>query len=239
MKFLNDLLPIFTKHNLSFVSRRHEIDDVHTFTFKSNREYNWKPGQHGLFTIPGHKLEGGSYRGFSLASTPNEKIIMISTRITDKPSAFKQVLLNLKQGDTISMRGPFGPFYIDEPSRPAVCIAGGIGITPYRSLISAAAVSNNILSATPIDLLYIDSRKTFVFKGYFDSLLEDNELIKIQYLSDKEEFAKEMNALIERLNNKAVYYLSGPPGMIKQLKEKLISQGIKKSNIRHEMFLGY
>lgn len=238
MKFLSDLLPVLTKHNLTFVEKTNEADDVHTFKFKTDREYIWKPGQHGLFTIPGKKLEGGSFRGFSLASTPDEKIIMISTRISDKPSAFKQVLLNMKQGDTISMRGPFGPFYIDEPSKPAICIAGGIGITPYRSILSAA-VNNNTFAATSIRLLYIDSRKTFVYRQYFDGLLKDNKYINIKYLTDKEELANEVNALIGEYKNGAVYYLSGPPGMIKQLKEKLVSQGIKKSNIRHEMFLGY
>ena len=94
-------------------------------------------------------------------------------------------------------------------------------------------------SHASINLLYIDSRKTFVYKDYFDALLVDNKLINIKYLTDKEELAKEMNSFIDKYNNGVVYYLSGPPGMIKQLKEKLISQGIKKSNIRHEMFLGY
>lgn len=238
MKFLNDLLPVLTKHTLTFIELNHEVDDVYTFKFKSNGACNWKPGQHGLFVIPGRKLEGGSFRGFSLASTPDENVIMISTRISDKPSAFKQILMSLKQGDIINMRGPFGPFYLDEPSKTVVCIAGGIGITPYRSIISAA-VSNNIFAATSINLLYIDSRKSFVYKDYFDDLLKDNKFIEIKYLSDKEEMAKEMNKFVEQLKNDAVYYLSGPPGMIKQLKEKLISQGIKKNNIKHEMFLGY
>ena len=238
MKFLNDLLPVLTKHTLSFVEHKHEVDDIHTFKFKTDRKYIWKPGQHGLFTIPSRKLEGGSFRGFSLASTPDENIMMISTRISDQPSSFKQVLLSMKQGDTIVMRGPFGPFYIDKPLIPAVCIAGGIGITPYRSIISAA-VNNSTFASTPIELFYIDSRKTFVYKDYFDTLLVENKLIKINYLSDKEELANAIDASMKKHNNAAIYYLSGPPGMIKQLKEKLINQGIKKKNIRHEMFLGY
>ncbi len=238
MKFLNDLLPVRTKHTLSFVAHVHEVDDVHTFQFKTEKEYIWKPGQHGLFTIPGKNLGKGSFRGFSLASTPAESIIMISTRVPEKPSAFKQVLLNMKQGDNINMRGPFGPFYIDKPLSPAVCIAGGIGITPYRSIISDA-VSNNTFKSTPIELFYIDSRKTFVYKDFFDTLLADHRLININYLSEKDELSNAIDASVQKYNNTAIYYLSGPPGMIKQLKEKLINQGIKKRNIRHEMFLGY
>lgn len=236
MKFLKDLLTVFTKHTLSFVEKKHEIDDVYTFIFKSDKPYKWKPGQHGFFTIPGQKLEGHSFRGFSIASIPEEHIIMISTRISDKPSAFKRVLVNLKQGETIMMRGPFGPFYIEEQSRPVVFIAGGIGITPYRSIISEAVRNNAI---TSINLLYIDSRKNFVYRDYFDTLLVNNSSVIIKYLTEKEELAKEMDALVEKLNNSADYYLSGPPGMVKHLKEKLIGQGIKKGNVKHEMFLGY
>lgn len=236
MKIIGDILPVLTKHTLTFVESKHESADVWTFLFKSDKPYSWKPGQHGLFIIPGKRLEGGSFRGFSLASIPSESIIRITTRISSKPSAFKQALLNLQQGESIYMRGPFGPFYLEAPARPAVCIAGGIGITPYRAIISDAAQKLN--NGGPIRVLYIDSKNTFVYRDCLDGLAASNSSITIEYLTDKDELAKEINRSVEAFNNNAVYLLSGPPAMVKQLKERLLGLGIKKSNIKHEMFLG-
>jgi ferredoxin-NADP reductase len=238
MKFLNDLLPVLTKHTLTFVEKNYEIEDVHTFKFKTDREYKWKPGQHGLFIVPDKKVKGGSFRGFSIASHPEEKIIMISSRISDKPSDFKKALLNLKQGDTIIMRGPFGPFYVDDPTKPFVGIAGGIGITPFRSIFGDV-VKNKAFAKTSINLLYSDNRNTYVYKDYFSDMQKEHKLMNIKYIADKEVLINEMKALTGKFNNAAVYYISGSPGMIKDLKRQLIDQGINKANIRHEKFFGY
>lgn len=238
MKFLNDLLPVFKKRTLVFSEKKQEIDNVFTFLFKSSEKIDWKPGQHGIFTVSASKLEGGSWRGFSVASTPDEAHIMISTRIAEKPSAFKKALMDLKPGDSITMRGPFGPFYIDHPSKPVVFIAGGIGITPFRALIRAS-VNDKSSAPSSIDLLYIDSKGTYAYKDYLDELANEHKFVNIKYLTDKDVLAKEIGSCVENHKNNADYFISGPPAMVKALKDKLVSLGIKKSNINNENFLGY
>ena len=108
------------------------------------------------FSFP-HKLEGRSWRAFSLSSGPDEAEVRITTRITDKPSPYKRALMALKPGDQMVMRGPFGPFFLDGSKRPVVFIAGGIGITPYRALIGDA-IGKKEQAPASIHLLYADDR---------------------------------------------------------------------------------
>ncbi len=81
-----------------------------------------------------HKKIKNGTKPFTLASAPTEKVVKITTRISNDPSEFKKALLELKQGMTISMSGPVGSFYLKDNS-PTLLIAGGIGITPFRSII--------------------------------------------------------------------------------------------------------
>ena len=238
MKFLRDLLPIFKKHTIYLIDKKHEADNIYTFYFKSNEALKWKPGQHGIFTFPNVKLDKGSTRGFSVASVCEEENIMISTRIPKNPSAFKRALNTMKPGDRMTMRGPFGPFYISNPQKPAVFIAGGIGIPPFRSLIQAA-VQNRENQPVSMDLIYIDTKQGFAYKDYFDEVASNQDNIHIKFLSDRDAATNEIDAVINGYGNNADYFISGPPSMVKELKNKLIRQGIKKNNIKHEMFIGY
>jgi ferredoxin-NADP reductase len=76
----------------------------------------------------------GDARAFSIASAPYEQDLMITTRMRD--TAFKRVLRKLTHGELIRIRGPFGSLTLhDDATRPAVFLAGSIGITPFRSIV--------------------------------------------------------------------------------------------------------
>ena len=132
---IKDFLPIFKKRKLVFLKKRKEPGDISSYYFNTNEEFHWRAGQHGIFSLPNIKVEGKSWRFFSLASAPHEEDIMISTRLREPLSGFKSKLDELQPGDPLTMRGPFGHFYISEPEVGAIFVAGGIGITPFRSLI--------------------------------------------------------------------------------------------------------
>ena len=69
----------------------------------------------------------------SYYAAPGEGVLKIATRISDSPSSFKENLRNLKEGDTIALRGPLGWFKLRDTSEPIIFITGGIGITPIRN----------------------------------------------------------------------------------------------------------
>ena len=96
----------------------------------------FKPGQCIRITLsdPLYEDKKGNARDFSIASSPAEPSLMIATRMTG--SAFKQSLADLPLGSSVRASGPDGDFLLDaDRMRPAVFLAGGIGITPFRSMI--------------------------------------------------------------------------------------------------------
>jgi len=235
MLFIKDLTPVFKKSKLKFLNRRQEAGNISSFFFQHDPAVHWKAGQHGILSFP-KKLEGGSWRGFSIASHPNEGIVLISTRITDQPSAYKKALTELKPGDEISMRGPFGPFYLDGSKKPVVFIAGGIGITPYRSLVLHSALDRS-QAPSSICLLYFDNTGHYAYQQELDDIVMKNDFIKVEY-GTSENLNNIIADHIRELGNGACYYISGPGKMVTSIKKSLVIQGIARNNIKHELFIG-
>ena len=234
MGFLRDLTPVFHRSTLTFLESVPEAGNIRSFLFKPDRPLCWLAGQHGIFSFP-RKMEGGSWRGFSVASHPGEGVVRVSTRISETPSAFKEALMGLKPGDSLSMRGPFGPFHLDGSRRPAVFIAGGIGITPYRSMALDAARDSSRAPAA-IRLLYSDDGARYAYRRELGEAASQG-LLAIDYLTSAD-LPAQIAACVQELGNQAVYFISGPVKMVKAVKQSLLRQGIAKANIRHEMFLG-
>src|SRR6185503_5369480 len=119
---------------------KEKLEGTDIMTFKLERgKLNYVAGQFGYF-----KLEGvtgdpkGPIRHFSFASSPTERdCILISTRIRDTP--YKKKLAALENATEIQSWGPQGEFVMhDDHSKPAVFLSGGIGVTPFRSMIKNA-----------------------------------------------------------------------------------------------------
>lgn len=235
MGFFQDLAPVFKKSTIRFARKQKEIDDIWSFFFELDGAPFWKAGQHGTFSFA-QKLEGRSWHGYSVTSSPGEKMIQIATRVKEQPSAYKKALMALQPGDAITMRGPFGPFYLNKPSKPAVFIAGGIGITPYRAMILDALQTADKAPAS-IHLLYSDDSRHYVFQKELDDAAAQRDFLTIHYLT-KETLAEEVSRKIRHLGNDAIYYISGSAAMVKSIKQSLKEQGILKRNIRNELFLG-
>ena len=141
MSFFKDILPIFKKSELLFLESYKESEDVYTFLFEKEKDLTWKAGQHGLFSITHKKIKNPT-RPFSVASAPTEDVVKITIGISDDPSDFKKAMLELKQGMKVSMSGPVGAFYLKDNS-PSLLIAGGIGITPFRSIVKQIEAEGN------------------------------------------------------------------------------------------------
>ena len=111
------------------------------FYLKKEKDLTWKAGQHGLFTIT-HKKIKNPIRPFTIASAPTENMVRLTMRISDQPSDFKKAMLELKQGMRVKMSGPVGGFNLNDNS-PSLLIAGGIGITPFRSIVKQLEAEGN------------------------------------------------------------------------------------------------
>lgn len=233
---LYDILGLLKTNEIKLVDKKPEASGSYLFSFEFKPDLEWKAGQHGMFKFKGEKLYGGNFRPFSVASTKDENIIIILTKIGDTPSGFKSKLKSMEVGDTISLRGPFGGFYISDYNRPMVMVAGGVGITPMRALLKDID-GNGIL--TDASLLYIDSSGEFAFKEELEIIKRDNPNISIHFLNDRKILDEKLSDLTNRHNNNATYFISGSPKMVKDIKNKIEARGIKKRNIINDSFRGY
>lgn len=220
---------------LTLAEHRIEESGIHTFIFTPARPLTWKAGQHALFTQPNRGVTGKKWRAFSVASAPHEGVIRIGTNIPDAPSDFKQKLLTLKPGDTIRMFGPFGEFHLSPKVKRVVGIAGGIGITPFRALITDAIARKDV---TPITLIY-SARERHTYKEEFEVWTKDHPSITILYTYTPDEVTTALNALITAHGNTAHYFISGAPGMIEAMTTACRKKNVKQSHIINDPFKGY
>lgn len=225
---LSDFKGILKTGELTFEKSINEKGNMYSFIFKSKERIDWKPGQHSIFKLD--NIEGKSWRAFSIASIPSEKEIHISTRISSEPSNFKKRLLELKKGDKISHRGPFGPFYTSKETKQVIGFAGGIGIVPFRALLKEN------LPGVSYHLVYSDSQKNYLYLEEFKKL-EKLPNFTIEYITSKEEMEQKVNTLSKKYKNNAEYFISGLPVMIKNITTKLKKNNIKK--IKNDPFYGY
>jgi ferredoxin-NADP reductase len=223
-----DFKGIFKKRELIFEKSIKEKGDMYSFVLKSKEKLDWKAGIHGIFTLD--NVKGMFWRAFSIASTSDENEILISTRISDNPSNFKKRLLELKKGDKINMKGPFGPFYISKDTKQVVGFAGGIGITPFRALLK-----ENVLNVN-YHLVYSDNNKNYLYLDIFKKL-EKLPNFTIEYITSKKEMESKIEILSKKYKNSAEYFISGAPKMVSEIRKNLKNKGIK--NIKNDTFYGY
>ncbi|MBM7618497.1 ferredoxin-NADP reductase [Bacillus tianshenii] len=231
MSFLKDTFAILKKSDLAFLKRYKESDGVYTFLFEKEKDLTWHAGQHGLFTITHRKIKNAT-RPLTVASTPAENVVKITTAISDKPSEFKKALLELEEGMKIRMNGPVGSFYLNDNS-PALFIAGGIGITPFRAIVKQLEAEGNGVQKQ-IKLLYLDSGKSYIYKDELDR----NTSIDTSYLASRDELYLEMDKFITSNNNNAKYFIAGSKSMVDSITSHLKSKGILKRNIKKDAFMG-
>jgi len=235
MSFFQDILPIFKKRELLFLESYKESEDVYTFIFEKEKDLTWKAGQHGLFRII-HKSIKNHTRPFSVASAPTENLVKITLGISDDPSDFKKAMLELKQGMKVSITGPVGSFYLKDDS-PTILIAGGIGITPFRSIVKQFEVDGNGIEK-PIHLLYMDSKKSYLFKDELDGIAK-NTSISVTYLDSRNDLHQEIDKLTGLYKNNGKYFIAGPKSMANSISSYLKDNNISKRNIKKDAFFGY
>jgi glycine betaine catabolism B len=218
-------------------------------------------GQFAFFDIGGvYNDPKGPIRHFTISSSPTENFIMFSTRIRDTP--YKKRLSTLEEGAKVKVRGPEGQFVLHQDySKPAVFLSGGIGVTPFRTMIKYATDKQ-----LPVKIVMFDSnrnRNNILFKKEFDDWANINKNLKIIYTisDDKDrheqsssstanndwrgEYGRIDKAMIlkyldtNELNN-SIFYICGPPSMLKAMQALLQDDlEIPKERIKVEEFTGY
>jgi ferredoxin-NADP reductase len=232
------------------VSRQEVAERTTAFRFEKPSNWTFKAGQALDMTLlkPSETDTEGNTRAFSIASGPHEETLMVATRMRD--TAFKRVLKTMPLGSAVQIEGPFGDLTLhNNVKRTAVFLAGGIGITPFRSMVFRAAKEK---LSHRIFLFYSNRRpEDAPFLDELQALEKDNPNYK--FVASMTEMAKSHQSwqgevgcldpeMLSRYLKDAVspiYYVAGPPEMVKGLLTMIHEAGVDDDNIRAEEFAGY
>jgi ferredoxin-NADP reductase len=235
--------------SVALIHRKEAATGTTSFTSRSLRGFTFTAGQYiSLAEIdpPEAEAKGGT-RTFSIASAPEEAEVMITTRMRD--SAFKRCLKTMDLGTKLNMEGPFGNLVLHaDPSRPAVFLAGGIGVTPFRSIVVSAARAK---LPHRLFLLYSNRRpEDAAFLSELGNLEEANPNYKFVATMTEMEKARSWHGETGRITKEMIlqylteltspiYYVAGPPGMVLAMEETLTDAGVNGDHLRTEEFFGY
>lgn len=231
------------------VDRQEIAVDTMEFVFSTKgSDYTFKPGQHADYTLIDPPFTGaeGNTRTFSFANAPGDNTIRFATRMRD--SAFKNSLKVIPLGTRIKVKSPIGrmTLHADE-SKLAVFLVGGIGITPFRSMLRHLA---EIGSTRPVIMLY--ANKNEATASYYDELTElEAKLPKFKFVpSFTDTFPGGWTGETGRINEvmvqkyvvdptNAIFYTAGPPEMTSAIIRMIEGMGVPEEQIRSEDFAGY
>jgi ferredoxin-NADP reductase len=205
---------------------------TYSYSFKPEIPFKYKSGQYMEFTLPKVQIDSrGNRRSFSIASAPADELINIGVKFYQPSSQFKTALQSLKIGDEIIGNHVAGEFILQkDTSRSLVFIAGGIGITPFISMIRDMQHTKIIRS---IDLYYFVSDKTEVaYEDILKTASNNGVTVHIRIGRDAQLTNEEIASHPE-----ADFYLSGPPGLVNVYKSQLKLNGVK--SIHTDYFSGY
>ncbi len=219
---------------VEFIAASHVFEDYYEITLKAPKGLKWIPGTHAIFSIKDKDLEGKKWRAFSIASTPEEGVILLGTRTGKNISHFKKKLIHMKKGSLLKMRGPFGWFTLKDHASPLVMIGMGVGITPIRSLLKHLDKNTE----REVHLVY-SSQSHFLFEDMINETVQHNQSFEVNYVNTIEDTIKAYTKLAKKYENKAYYYISGSQKSIKAIKDTLRKMNIKSSRMIFDPFLGY
>lgn len=222
---------------LKLIDKKEELGNIKTFVFKPLEKLIWKAGQYGVYKLPHENPDlRGKMRFITIASAPFEKKVFITTRIEKSPSTFKKTLDNLPLGGEIELRRPDGDMYIESEKKTYVFTAGGIGITPFWSILKQLNFEKKKIK---IILLYANKNKDFLFKKALEEFAKNNLNFKICYFISPQRIEKQ-NYLDLKINLKqSFFFTSGPENMIYQIEDLLKSIGVPRTKMRQDYYTGY
>lgn len=233
--------------NVKLIGKETIAEGTMAFHFSKPNGFEFRAGQFAEFTLidPPETDEEGNGRTLSFAQAPSEPDLIVATRMRD--TAFKRVLKNLPIDTEVKLDAPYGDFTLHKTeTTPAVFIIGGIGVTPVRSIIAQASHDK---TAHRITLLHASRTPSDLpFKSDFEHLAKDNANFRYVAIATDApdgwtgEHGRVNAELVEKYVSdlsQPIYYLSGPEGMVKAMRQLLVELKVNEDNIRTEEFAGY
>ena len=233
---------------LTLIEKVKVADATYDFIFAPDRMPSFRAGQYMEWTLGHHPSDSrGNRRFFTIASAPTEHIVRLGVKFYAPESSFKKALLGMRSGDVLSASHIAGDFVLPRNrNKKLAFIAGGIGVTPFRSQVQYLMDTND---ARSIVLLY--SNKTaseIAYRDVFAQAEREIGLKTIYAITDEPSqlpgvhngfidsalIAREIPDYTER-----TFYISGPHGMVTAFEKTLSDMGVSRSRIKTDYFPGF
>lgn len=223
--------------------------DIADFVFTTDRPIKYKPGQYMEWTLPHKGADSrGNRRYFTLASSPTEDNLRLGIKFYPNGSSYKDAMLEMDGKTLIAAGGLSGDFVLPKnPKQKVAFIAGGIGVTPFRSMIKYLVDTDQPRSVT---LLYAEkNRGELAYTDVFEEARQKIGVKTVYALSeepgshapntysgfiDAELLKTEVPDYLDRL-----FYISGSHSLVTSMKDQLQRIGVSSKNIKTDFFPGY
>ena len=230
------------KRVLTLVDKERVSNDIYHFTFMPDKKLLFRPGQYLEWTLGHEKVDGrGNRRYFTIASSPTEDTVQLGVKFYDPSSSFKKKLLSLRPGDTLVAGQLAGEFTLPKKrSQKLAFIAGGIGITPFRSMVKYLIDRNK-----PRDVVLFYSNRTeaeVAYRPLFDKAAEKIGMRTVYTITDgpnghrltADDIKKEIPDYADRM-----FYISGTHAMTNAFRDTLRGMGVPRAHIKTDFFPGF
>jgi len=237
-------------YQTTLLGRTTVADGTIAFRFEKPNDFALKAGQYVDLTISGPEPgpSGQMTRIFSIASSPLDEDLLVATRM--RHTAFGQTLADLSIGSGARIDGPTGSFHLqNNTARPAVFLAGEIGIAPLLSMLSYATpekIGHPMLlfhanrpskDAAFIDVLWKLEHASPRFRSIptLTRQADDSGAWK----GKTGHISSEMLFTQVRVMRGLIYYIAGPHVMVAATSQTLGNAGVNEDDVRTEEFAGY
>ena len=242
------LVSLKRKLTLELVEKNKLASNIWEFVFKSQKKLDFVPGQYMEWTLSHQNTDSrGNRRFFTIASSPTEESLRLGIRFEEKGSSFKRALFESEKNKTIVAGNLSGDFILPKNKQKLAFIAGGIGITPFRSIIKYLSDRKEVKD---IILIYSNSEeKEIVYKDLFDEgkmiglkpfyTLTNNENMPTSWKGEKGRIdGNKIMRLIPDFKER-LFYISGPQPFVQAMKRTLVELKVSRRQIKTDYFPSY
>lgn len=225
---------------VSIISQSYLTEDIIIVRFKKPDGYKFEPGQYLELKL--QNLSTDNTRKFSIASCPEDGYLEIITRY-NPTSSYKKLLKSLMPGKAIEISSSIGDFILPKnPGAPIICLAYGIGITPFLSIMKHL---NNTGLPRDITLVHVVKTEQELLKKKLFKQTCTNYITEVtghsransKYVDEL--FSKIYPGLSSQLNENTYFYISGPENSVIKTSHELTARGFNASRIITDAFVGY